>query len=75
MPASRGTPTARVKPGIHDTVTVDMPLASRCRWTSPTDRLQKGQTGTSTTASTPSSRMLAAIAGALVAISSAGSRM
>ena len=75
MPASRGTPTARVSSGIHDSVTVAMPLASRIRWTSPTDREQNGQTGTSTTASTCSSRMLAAIVGAVFSTNSVGSRM
>ena len=75
MPASRGTPTARVRSGIHDNVTVAIPLASSLRWTSPTDRLQNGQTGTSTAASTRSSRMHSAIAGAVFCISSVGSRM
>ena len=75
MPASRGTPTARVSSGIHDSVTVAMPLASRILCTSPTDRLQNGQTGTSNAASTRSSCMLAAIAGAVFSTSSVGSRM
>ena len=74
MPASRGTPTARVSSGIHDSVTVAIPLASRIRWTSPTDRLQNGHTGTSIAASTRSSRMLAAIAGAVFSTSSVASR-
>jgi len=75
MPASRGTPTLRVRSGIHDSVTVAIPLASMILCTSPTDRLQNGHTGTSTTASTDSSRMLAAIAGAVFSTSSVGSRM
>ena len=75
MPASRGTPTLRVRSGIHDSVTVATPLDSRIRWTSPTDREQNGQTGTSTTASTPSSRIPAAIAGAVSSTNSSGSRM
>ena len=75
MPARRGTPTRRVRSGIHDRVTVESPLPSRILSTSPTDREQNGQTGTSTTASTCSSRMLAAIAGAVVSTSSVGSRM
>jgi hypothetical protein len=75
MPASRGTPTLRVRSGIHDTVTVASPLASRILCTSPTDREQKGQTGTSTTASTPSSCIAAAMTGAVFSTSSVGSRM
>jgi len=75
MPASRGTPTLRVSSGIQDSVTVEIPVASMCRWTSPTDRLQNGHTGTSTTASTCSSRMHAAIAGAVFSTNSVGSRM
>jgi len=75
MPASLGTPTARVSSGIHESVTVAMPLASRTRCTSPTDRQQNGQTGTSAAASTPSARMRSAMAGAVFSISSFGSRM
>ena len=75
MPASRGTPTLRVRSGIHDSVTVESPLDSRILWTSPTDREQNGQTGTSTTASTPSLCIPAAIAGAVFSINSVGSRM
>ena len=61
--------------GIHDSVTVEIPLASRIRCTSPTDRAQNGQTGTRAAASTPSSRMAAAMAGAVFSTSSVGSRM
>ena len=74
MPASRGTPTLRVRSGIHETVTVASPLASRALCTSPTDREQNGQTGTSTPASTPSSCIAPAMAGAVVPTSSVGSR-
>lgn len=74
MPASLGTPTLRVSSGIHDSVTVESPLASRIRCASPTDRLQNGHTGTSTTASTCSASMLSAIAGALFRSSSVVSR-
>ena len=45
MPASRGTQTARVRSGIIESATVGIPLASRTRWTSPTDRQQNGQAG------------------------------
>jgi hypothetical protein len=72
---SRGTPTAAVKAGIIESDTVAMPLASSTRWTSPTDRQQKGQLGTSTAASTPSSLIRAAIAGAVTSSSSCGRRM
>ena len=57
MPASRGTPTARVRSGIIESETVGMPLASSTRCTSPTDRQQNGHAGTSAAASTPSSRI------------------
>ena len=75
MPASRGTPTARVRSGIQDIVTVEMPLASSTRWTSPTDRQQNGQAGTSAAASTPSVRIRSAMAGAVFSTNSFGSRM
>ena len=75
MPASRGTPTARVSSGIHDRVTVEIPFASSTLWTSPTDRQQNGQAGTSAAASTRSARMRAAMAGAVFATSSSGSRV
>ena len=75
MAASRGTPTAAVKAGIMESETVAMPLASSTRWTSPTDRQQKGQPGTRTAASTPSSFIRAAMAGAVTSSSSRGRRM
>ncbi len=75
MAASRGTPTAAVKAGIIESETVAMPLASSTRWTSPTDRQQNGQPGTSTAASTPSSFIRAAMAGAVTSSSSRGRRM
>ena len=75
MPASRGTPTARVRSGIHDSVTVAIPLASITRWTSPTDRQQNGQAGTSATASTASARRRSMIAGTVSSSNTVGSRM
>jgi hypothetical protein len=75
MPASRGTPVARVSSGIQESATVEMPLASRTRWASPPDRQQNGQAGTSAAASTPSARMRSAMAGAVFSTSSVGSRM
>ncbi len=75
MPASRGTPTARVSSGIQESVTVGMPRASRTLATSPTDRQQNGQEGTSAAASTRSARMRAAMAGAVFSTSSVASRM
>jgi len=75
MAASRGTPTAAVNAGIIDSETVAIPLASRTLWTSPTDRQQKGQEGTRTAASTPSSFIRAAMAGAVTFSSTRGRRM
>ena len=75
MAANRGTPTAAVKAGIIDNDTVAMPHASRTLWTSTTDRQQNGQPGMRTAASTPPSRIRAAIAGAVSSSSSRGRRM
>ena len=72
MPATRGAPTDRVKSGRVERLTVESPALSISRWTSPTDRQQNGQTGTSRTASTPSARILATIAGTLRSRSSRG---
>jgi hypothetical protein len=65
MPARRGTPTARVKAGIMERDTVGIPEASSTLWTSPTDRQQNGQAGTSAAASTPRAAMSRAMAGAV----------
>jgi hypothetical protein len=75
MAARRGTPTAAVKDGTIESDTVAIPLASRTRWTSPTDRQQNGHVGTSTAASTPSDFMRAAMAGAVSSSSTCGRRM
>jgi hypothetical protein len=64
IPATRGAPTEAVNSGIIDNDTVAMPDASMTRWTSPTDRQQIGQTGTSTATSTACSTIRAAICGA-----------
>jgi len=61
--------------GIIESATVEMPLASRTRCTSPTDRQQNGQPGTSAAASTRSARIRSAMAGAVFSTSSFGSRM
>ncbi len=75
MPASRGTPTARVRSGIHDSVAVGIPLDSNTLATSPTDWQQKGHAGTSSAASTASARIASTMAGAVRRTSSVGSRM
>ena len=75
IPATRGAPTEAVNSGIIDSNTVAMPLASMTFWTSPTDRQQIGQTGTSRATSTASPVIRAAIAGAVEASSCRGSRM
>jgi hypothetical protein len=74
IPATRGAPTEAVNSGIIDNDTVAMPLASMTRWTSPTDRQQIGQTGTSRVTSTASSAIRAAIAGAVEVSSCRGNR-
>lgn len=56
MAAILGTPTLAVNSGIMESEIVLNPAASISRCTSPTDQQQTGQTGTSTTASTCSSR-------------------
>ncbi len=75
MAANRGTPVAAVNAGTIDNDTVEMPLASITRCNSPTDRQQHGQGGTGTAQSTPSSFILAAMAGAVVSSSACGRRM
>jgi hypothetical protein len=75
IPATRGAPTEAVNSGIIDNDTVAMPQASRTFWTSPTDRQQMGQTGTSMATSTASAAIRAAIAGAVQASSWRGCRM
>ena len=52
IPASLGTPWARVSSGIMDNDTVDIPPSSRTRCNTPMVRQQKGHAGISTTAST-----------------------
>jgi len=71
----RGAPVARVRSGIIDRQTVAMPLASRTRATSPTDRQQNGQAGTRAAACTPSACMRSAIAGAVAPTRTSGRRM
>lgn len=65
MAAIRGAPTEAVKSGIIDSVTVEKPAASNSLAASPTDRQQKGQTGTSATTSTASCFIRAIMAGTL----------
>lgn len=54
-----------VAPGLFDSETVAIPFASSSRCTSPPDWWQMGQTGTTIAMSTPSSRISAAIVGAV----------
>ena len=54
MAANLGEPTERVNSGIIESEMVEIPAACISLCTSPTDRQQNGQTGTSTAASTPS---------------------
>jgi len=75
IPATRGAPTDRVKSGSVDSATVDRPAASISRCTNPTDRQQNGQTGTSTTMSTPSAFICRIMAGTERSRSSFGFRM
>ena len=75
IPATRGAPTEAVNSGIMDNETVAMPLASMTCWTSPTDRQQIGQTGTSRATSTASAAIRAVMAGAVEASSCRGWRM
>ena len=73
MAATRETPGAAVKSGIMESDTVGIPAASISRCASPTDRQQKGHTGTSTTASTSSSFRRRIMRGTLVCRNSPGS--
>lgn len=52
IPASLGTPWARVSSGIMDNDTVDIPPSSSTRCNTPMVRQQKGHAGINTTAST-----------------------
>ena len=65
----------RVKGGIVERQIVATPALSMTFDTSPTDRLQNGQTGTSSTTSTWSARSSAANRGAVAETSSVLSRM
>jgi hypothetical protein len=51
MAAILGAPTERVNSGIMESEMIEMPAASISLCTSPTDRQQNGQTGTSKTVS------------------------
>jgi hypothetical protein len=61
--AVRGAPAAAVSSGIIDRVTVEIPAASISSAACPTDRQQKGHTGTRTTASTDSALSVSMMAG------------
>jgi hypothetical protein len=74
MAAILGAPTERVNSGIMESEMVEMPAASISLCTSPTDRQQNGQTGTSTAASTSSAFICSIMAGTLSSKSSRGSR-
>ena len=74
MAAILGAPTERVNSGIIESEMVDIPASSISLCTSPTDRQQNGQTGTSTAASTPSAFIRWIIAGTLSSKSSRGLR-
>ena len=74
MAAILGAPTERVNSGIMESEMVEMPAASISLCTSPTDRQQKGQTGTSRATSTSSCFIWPIIAGTLLSNSSRGSR-
>ena len=74
MAAILGAPTERVNSGIIESEMVEIPAASICLCTSPTDRQQKGQTGTSKATSAPSAFIRWIIAGALSSNSSRGLR-
>jgi hypothetical protein len=63
MAAILGAPTERVNSGIMESEMVEMPAASISLCTSPTDRQQNGQTGTSTAASTSSAFICSIMAG------------
>ena len=63
MPATLGALIAVTNSGILANEMVLKPAASISRCTSPTDQLQIGQAGTSTTTSTASSRKFRMIAG------------
>ena len=69
-----GAPTERVNSGIIESEMVEIPAASISLCTSPTDRQQKGQTGTSKTVSTPSAFIRWTMAGTLFSKSSRGFR-
>ncbi len=75
MPATRGAPVARVKSGSVERAAVVSPAFSISRCTSPTDRQQNGQTGTSRTASTSSFFICSIIATVEVSSSSFSFRM
>ena len=74
MVAILGAPTERVNSGIMESEMVEMPAASISLCTSPTDRQQNGQTGTSTAASISSAFIPSIIACTLVSNSSRGLR-
>jgi len=65
MKQARGTHTFSVISGWLLMETVAIPAFSISRWSSPTDRMQRGQTGKRKAASTPSAFILAAILGAV----------
>lgn len=72
MAATRGTLTEDVSLGMFERQIVLMPAASISRCASPTDQLQIGQLGTSTSTSTCSSFSPWMMAGTLVANISSG---
>ena len=72
MAAMRGAAVLAVNSGIIVSEMVLKPASSRAHWTSPTDQQQIGQTGTSTTASTCSSRSWRTMDGTLSRSSRSG---
>ena len=69
-PTTRGAPTDAEISGIQECTAVLMPAASTTRATSPTDRQQKGHTGTKSARSTSWRTRASAI---FVAVSSTSS--
>ena len=75
IPTTLGAPTETVSSGTQEWTAVEMPASSITRATSPTDRQQKGQTGTIKAKSTSSLFMPSTIFGAVTSRSSPGLRM
>ncbi len=75
MPTTRGAPTDIDISGIHECTAVEIPAASMTRATSPTDRQQKGQMGTSSARSTWSRISAWAICGAVSSTNFSGLRL